>query len=394
MDQSVIDAILSEEIVAYRSILGRALKGATTALLLSQLLYMRRYFGGDDGWFYVTQERLQYKTGLTRYEQSTARRNLKDAGVMTEKRAGVPCRLWYKLNDKAIADLVVEQARIDKELQSSLLETHKLDSGKSTNKTKGLSRTINSNKKEEIKSKKNPPTITTEETVSDIAESNLVGDPLADIASANAAMGIKQDNIRGRHRTVKEIRESVAKAILGGAEPENESPAAIRKGVKNWLLGGYGELFCNLNGSSQPDSVINGWVGTGVEIVKAAKFHTKTWAEAYSLVEEATMALFTCEDEILNPMAWLVKNKDKAVTFTGLSGARVRLIDMIGHIAENRAKFSQSVAKRERPPKKSRAEELANTTFGHRVAKREGILDEVLRIEKEEATADGKRIKL
>ena len=70
----------------------------TAALFLCQLIYWDPKATDPDGWVWKTREEIFQETGLSRREQETARRQLVDAGVLEEKRRGVPARLFYRVD--------------------------------------------------------------------------------------------------------------------------------------------------------------------------------------------------------------------------------------------------------------------------------------------------------
>jgi hypothetical protein len=72
--------------------------GVTGAVLLSQAIYWSQRTKDKDGWFFKTQVDWEDETGLTRREQEGARKKLRSAGVLEEKRKGVPARLFYRVD--------------------------------------------------------------------------------------------------------------------------------------------------------------------------------------------------------------------------------------------------------------------------------------------------------
>jgi hypothetical protein len=72
-------------------------KSITAALMLSQACYWSKRTG-EDGWFFKTRDEWEDETGLSRYEQEGARKILLRLGIMEEKRQGVPCRIYFKVN--------------------------------------------------------------------------------------------------------------------------------------------------------------------------------------------------------------------------------------------------------------------------------------------------------
>ncbi len=114
----VLDLLGGENIVAHRPSFARAFGGACVGLLLSQFWFYSRMDTAKarGGSFYASQEQIEEETGLTRTEQETARRKMREAGILIEKKAGIPARLYYSLDKERIAMqlrqwLIEEEAR-------------------------------------------------------------------------------------------------------------------------------------------------------------------------------------------------------------------------------------------------------------------------------------------
>ncbi|WJY13636.1 hypothetical protein PCO82_13785 [Pectobacteriaceae bacterium CE90] len=71
--------------IAFQRSFVRMGAGITGALLLSQLIYWTNRTNAD-GWIYKTQEEWEEETGLTRYEQESARKKLRGLGVLVEQK--------------------------------------------------------------------------------------------------------------------------------------------------------------------------------------------------------------------------------------------------------------------------------------------------------------------
>lgn len=97
--------IFDEPIVfqrAYASLTG----SAVAALFLSYAVYTTEHLPHEEeGWFRKTGEEWRAETGLTRFEQQTARRILRELDILIERRAGVPAELWFKIR----VDRLLEQ---------------------------------------------------------------------------------------------------------------------------------------------------------------------------------------------------------------------------------------------------------------------------------------------
>ena len=87
--------------------------GVTGALMLSQAIWLTEtQEGASDGWFMCSQEQWTQETGLSRWEQETARRALRRAGLLEERRLGMPAKLWFRV----CADVLMHalQASVDR----------------------------------------------------------------------------------------------------------------------------------------------------------------------------------------------------------------------------------------------------------------------------------------
>lgn len=73
-------------------------------LFLSQLLYWADK--SNDGWIFRTQEEIYEGTGLSRRKQEGARKILKKAGVLEEKRGGVPAKVGYRVNYQKLMEIL------------------------------------------------------------------------------------------------------------------------------------------------------------------------------------------------------------------------------------------------------------------------------------------------
>ena len=102
---------------AYHRILANIGGGVTAGLFLSQCWYWTTKTTDQDGWLSKTQAEWEKETGLTRREQETARKRLRSRGFLQEKRAGVPARLYFRLDVKALAAAI--RRSTDAPVQSS-----------------------------------------------------------------------------------------------------------------------------------------------------------------------------------------------------------------------------------------------------------------------------------
>ena len=77
--------------------------GVTSALMLSQAIWTTQSLEPcADGWFIRSQEQWTQETGLSRWEQETARRALRRSGLLEERRVGMPAKLWFRVRADAV----------------------------------------------------------------------------------------------------------------------------------------------------------------------------------------------------------------------------------------------------------------------------------------------------
>jgi hypothetical protein len=77
--------------------------GVTAALMLSQAIWTSEELDPEvGGWFCRSQEEWTEETGLSRWEQETARRALRTGGFLEERRAGMPAKLWFRVRPEAV----------------------------------------------------------------------------------------------------------------------------------------------------------------------------------------------------------------------------------------------------------------------------------------------------
>ncbi|TAK82109.1 MAG: hypothetical protein EPO20_22645 [Betaproteobacteria bacterium] len=77
--------------------------GVTAALMLSQAIWTTQAIDrAANGWFSKSQDQWTDETGLSRWEQETARRALRSAGFLEERRVGMPAKLWFRVRPEAV----------------------------------------------------------------------------------------------------------------------------------------------------------------------------------------------------------------------------------------------------------------------------------------------------
>jgi len=85
----------------------------TAALLLSQAICTAQEADPTlNGWFRKSQDEWGEETGLSRWEQETARRILREAGFLEEQRFGMPAKLWYRVCPERVWRALQERAAV------------------------------------------------------------------------------------------------------------------------------------------------------------------------------------------------------------------------------------------------------------------------------------------
>jgi hypothetical protein len=82
-------------------------------VMLSQAFYWSSRTKDPNGWFYKTQAEWEEETCLSRREQETARRLMRDGGYWEEKLIGIPAQLYYRLNLSALESKLTYTAKIN-----------------------------------------------------------------------------------------------------------------------------------------------------------------------------------------------------------------------------------------------------------------------------------------
>ncbi len=127
---SLIDAMNDKPIAFNRHYVGLGC-GINGALMLSQMVYWSKRTKDKNGYFYKTQDEWEEETGLTRWEQGTARKKLRELGFVSEHKHGVPCKVHFRVEHDVLYQALIQYAE---KRQSSMLESHKLECGNPTDK--------------------------------------------------------------------------------------------------------------------------------------------------------------------------------------------------------------------------------------------------------------------
>lgn len=126
-------ADLFDRPIAFHRCLAELSGSVAAGLMLSQALYWSKRTNDADGWFWKTAEDWQEETTLTRREQETARKSLREidgGNVWFEERRGVPAKLFFRVDTERLMEIL-----IGGKVQSSFHKSAILDSPKQPNKS-------------------------------------------------------------------------------------------------------------------------------------------------------------------------------------------------------------------------------------------------------------------
>ncbi|MBT9160236.1 MAG: hypothetical protein DDT26_01511 [Dehalococcoidia bacterium] len=80
-------------------------------IFLSQCVYWSKRTNDPDGWFYKSQSEWTEETTLSRREQESSRKRLKELGIIEEKKEGLPCRIYFRVNVAQLEAIFTEHFR-------------------------------------------------------------------------------------------------------------------------------------------------------------------------------------------------------------------------------------------------------------------------------------------
>ena len=129
--------------IAFHRVFVKVTGSVTAALLLSQAMYWsKRVNSNNEGWFYKTRDQWEEETGLSRYEQESARKTLRKMQFWKEELRGVPAQMHYRVDMAALSNTMLCMAGANtfnkkNNKNARLLETSQLDGEKATNKKAG-----------------------------------------------------------------------------------------------------------------------------------------------------------------------------------------------------------------------------------------------------------------
>lgn len=117
--------------IAYRPKLAKLFGGVTAEIFFEQIFYWQDKAENNELGVYKTQSELEEETGLTRKEQETARKKLREIGILTETHKRLEHRIYFKINMEKLDELLSTLANVQSE-RSPMPERDIRDRPKST----------------------------------------------------------------------------------------------------------------------------------------------------------------------------------------------------------------------------------------------------------------------
>lgn len=93
--------------------------GMVESILLCELISSFRYYSqknelttikGEEGFFFETAEKIFQRTGMKVDMQQAARKRLVEKGFIETRDHGLPCKKYYRINEKAISEIFKENS--------------------------------------------------------------------------------------------------------------------------------------------------------------------------------------------------------------------------------------------------------------------------------------------
>jgi hypothetical protein len=103
--------LVSQPPIAFHRTFVDITHSALAALLLSAYLEQQENALSPDGWFEVNAAELEYRTGLSRREQITARKTLLDKQMIQERKCAFPARLEMRIDFDRVSYEILLAAR-------------------------------------------------------------------------------------------------------------------------------------------------------------------------------------------------------------------------------------------------------------------------------------------
>lgn len=101
--------------IAYRPALAKLFGGVTAEIFFEQIFYWQDKAENQELGVYKTQAELEEETGLSRKEQETARKKLREIGVLIETHKRLEHRIYFKIDMEKLDEVLSTLADVQSE---------------------------------------------------------------------------------------------------------------------------------------------------------------------------------------------------------------------------------------------------------------------------------------
>ncbi|MGY6066148.1 DNA replication protein [Pasteurella multocida] len=101
--------------IAYRPALAKLFGGVTAEIFFEQIFYWQDKAENQELGVYKTQAELEEETGLSRKEQETARKKLREIGILIETHKRLEHRMYFKINMERLDEVLSTLADVQSE---------------------------------------------------------------------------------------------------------------------------------------------------------------------------------------------------------------------------------------------------------------------------------------
>ena len=101
MNPEILIRIFDQPIAFHRCLV-QVVGSVNASLLLGQLIFWTPRAASKEGWVFKTALELEEEIGLTRREQETARRALRNLALVREKKQGIPPKIYFQVDVLAL----------------------------------------------------------------------------------------------------------------------------------------------------------------------------------------------------------------------------------------------------------------------------------------------------
>ncbi len=104
--QQAVAKYFKHKPILYIAGLSLVFKSTNAGIMLSQLLYWQGKSKLAGGWMYKTMDEMRLETGLSRNQQDTAIKNLKQLGILEVKLKQIPAKRHFRIDMQKLYELL------------------------------------------------------------------------------------------------------------------------------------------------------------------------------------------------------------------------------------------------------------------------------------------------